>query len=72
MKKTKVALNKKLALNKETITAMSPEQQHLIEGGLPQTEGFCMSGSGCDCQRATCGINPCTPPFKDLQDNGLQ
>lgn len=63
MKKRKIELSKKLLLNKETITGLSPAQQQEVEGGRPvkggDSEYFCASGSGCDCQKNTCGIIIC-------------
>ncbi|NSL90927.1 class I lanthipeptide [Chitinophaga solisilvae] len=37
MKKQKIALSKKLLLNKETVAALTAAEQNQLAGGLPRT-----------------------------------
>lgn len=63
MKKKRIELSQKLNLNKETITGLNPAQQQGVEGGKDVAASALkceVSGSGCDCQRVTCGIIACT------------
>lgn len=77
MKKTKIELNSKLTLTKEKITGLHPEELRSVDGGAAITDpsgktrfGLCASGSGCDCQQATCGIVVCSgADFCQSQNN---
>jgi|GEM_PF-1756876 len=59
MKKKKIELNKKLTLNKETVSNLQ-QQLEQVKGGISGKGCVPMSGTGCGCGVQTCGIIVCT------------
>ncbi len=59
MKKKSLKLSK-LSLNKETITDLNNDAQNNIKGGITGKVCPPVSGTGCGCDMATCGIIICT------------
>jgi len=60
MKKKSINLNKKLSLNKETITGLNNKLQEQVVGGISGKVCVPVSGTGCGCDMRTCGIIICS------------
>lgn len=67
MKKKSLKLSK-LTLNKETITGLSNDAQTNVMGGITGKVCPPVSGTGCGCDMATCGIIICTVAGCDTVD----
>jgi|GEM_PF-1150720 len=56
MKKTKIALSKKLVLSKETVTSLDNDQQMAIAGGASATEICAVSVNNICVRTAICPV----------------